>query len=172
MPDRMLCPDPLNCSTIYGELTIDGWSLHTGAWCAWDLSTLFDDDTPRGDNVLVETEAGRIARPLLGDQRDLDLPMMFSGAVDRTGTVWANPAGGLSANRRAFRGHMIDPIRTGTATLAATLTVADPDDPNEDVVLEADVQPLTLRWTLLPGGYARAILRLRIPAGVFVEASP
>ena len=159
-----LCPLPVDCSDTYGELTIDGWSLHTGAWCAHDLSPLFESADHRGENVLVETLPGQQARSLVDDQTDYRLRMMFSGAVDRTGTAHPEGAAGLAANRRAFTNRLIRPIREGTATLPASLVEPDPAGP---VTYTADVQPLRLDWTLLPGGYARAVLRLRIPAGAF-----
>ena len=160
-----LCPVPVDCSDTYGELTIDGWSLHTGAWCAHDLSPLFEGADHRGDNILVETEPGQQPRPLVDDQTDYRLRMMFSGAVDREGNAHTEGAAGLAANRRAFTNRLIRPIREGTATLPATLVEPGP------VTYTANVQPLRLDWTLLPGGYARAVLRLRIPRpGGFVES--
>ena len=165
-----MCPLPLNCSDVYGELTVDGWTLHGPAWCAHDLSALYESPDFRDANVLVETEEGQIARPMVTDQTDYTLPMMFSGAVDRTGAAYTVPAGGLLANLRALEARLIDPIRSGTADLSATLTVPDPMDPNEDIVYTFDVQPLRLTWTLLPGGYARAVLNLRVPVPDFVVA--
>ena len=162
-----LCAHPLDCSTSYGELTIDGWSLHTGAWCVPDLSPIYESPEFRGDNVLVETEHGRVARPIVTDETDYALRMMFSGAVDRSGTGWTNHAGGVLANRRAFVDHYIAPIRNGTAALPATLVVPDPDTVDGTLTFEFDVQPLRLTWNLLPGGYARAVLRLRVPVPDF-----
>lgn len=158
------CPLPLNCSEVYGRLTIATESLHRGAWCAFNLSPLYDSPEFRGDNVLVETEEGRAARPMLTDETDYSLRMMFSGAVKANGDPWAAPAGGILANRRQFHDWYIDPIRSGTASLAATLAVPDPDDPEELLTYEFDVQPLRLSgWTLLPNAYARATLEIRVP---------
>ena len=152
-----LCPLPIDCTDTYGTLTIDGWSMHTGAWCAHDLSTLYEGAEMRGENVLVESEPGRAARPGLDDETDYSLPMMFSGAVDREGTAHTEGAAGLMLNRQSFRARLIEPIRNGTASLPATLDVPGQGE------LTADVQPIRLDWTLLPGGYARAVLLLRIP---------
>lgn len=166
-----MCPKPLNCSGVYGDLTIAGWSLHTGAWCAHDLSPLFDSPEFRGDNVLIESEVGRSARTIVTDETEYSLRMMFSGAVDRLGAAYVNPVGGLLANRSAFVGQIIDPIRTATATLTAVLTIPDPTDPAATIALEFDCQPIRLTgWTLLPDGYARTVLRLRVPVPTFVES--
>jgi len=158
-----LCPLPLDCSETYGRLTIDTWSLHTGAWCAFDLSTLTDSPEFRGENILVERLAGRVARPMLTDETTYTLPMLFSGAEDRTGTPWTSPAGGLLANIRALSDRIVEPLRDTDATLPATLEVPDPDDPDADLTYVFDVQPLRIVKELLPGGYARGVLTLRVP---------
>jgi hypothetical protein len=158
------CPLPLDCSETYGELTINNVSLHGPAWCAFDLSPLYDSPEFRGDNVLVETLAGRIAKPTLTDETTYSLRLMLSGYSDQAGTPWAAPAGGLLANRRAFEAAFITPIRTGTADLPATLLVPDPNDVALGITFVFDVQPLKLTgWTLLPNAYARATVELRVP---------
>jgi len=162
-----MCPLPLDCSEVYGELTIDDWSLHGPAWCAHDLSPLYESPELRGENVLVESLAGRIARPMLTDETEYALRMMFSGATDRTGTPYVNAPGGLHANRRAFTERLIDPIRNGTASLAAELVI--PDENGDPITLLFDVQPLRLEWRLLPNAYARAVLELRVPVPEFTE---
>lgn len=153
------CALPLDCSDTYGALTIDGWSLHTGAWCAFDLSTLYESAEHRGSNVLVESLPGRVARPLLADETEISLPMLFSGAVNRLGAAHADSVAGLFTNRAAFTARLIAPIRAGVASLPASLAV--PGGP----ALTGGVQPLRLGWNLLPNGYARATLTLRIPGG-------
>jgi hypothetical protein len=162
-----LCPLPLNCSDTYGELVIDGESLHRGGWCAFDLSSLYDSPEFRGENVLVERLAGRVARPVVTDETDYSLPFMFSGAVDPDGDRYVRPAGGLLANRAAFLAAFVDPVRAGSASLPATLTLPDPHDGDDHLVFVLEVQPLRLvDWQLLPGAYATASLLLRIPVPV------
>lgn len=156
-----VCPRPLACSTDYGTLTIDGWSLHTPAWCAWDLSELLSSPAHKGGNVPVERLAGFRARPQLPAETTYSVPLMFSGATDRTGTPHADGSAGLLTNRWALEEHLVTPIRNGTATLAATLTVPGVG------VLTADVQPLRLGFELQPGGYARGVLVLQVPTGGF-----
>lgn len=165
VPVPGICARPLDCSEVYGELTIDGWSLHTGAWCAWDLSPLFESPLAKGENIDVPQVNGRVARAWRDDETTVTLPMMFSGAVTNAGLVWDDPAGGLLRNLREAEGRWVRPIRTGTPTLAATLTVPEAD--GTDLVLSADVQPSRLAWQLLPNGYARAALTVTIPAGRF-----
>ena len=167
------CPLPLNCSETYGELEIDGDSLHGPAWCAHNLSPLYDSPDFRDDNPLVETQPGRVARPTIVDQTDYSLRLMFSGATDQAGTPHDDPAGGLLANRRLFVATFIDPIQSGAAVdLPATLTVPDAAG-GADIVFAFACQPLKLSgFTLLEGGYARAVLELRIPVPEFAEAGP
>jgi hypothetical protein len=157
------CPVPLDCSDTYGTLAIDGETLHRGAWCAHDLSSLYDSPEFRGGNVLVESEEGRVARPIVTDETDYSLPMMFSGAVDPDDSPYLYVAGGLLANREAFTAAYVTPIRSGTADLPATLSIPDPVD-GTPTVWTFDVQPLMLTdWQLLPNAYATATLLLRIP---------
>lgn len=166
------CPLPLDCSEVYGALSIGGETLHRGAWCVYDLSQLYESPQFRGDNVLSEATAGRAARPVLTDETEYTLPLMFSGAVKPGGTSYGAPAGGLLANRREFHTLYIDPIRSGTASLSATLTVPDSDDPALTIDYTFDVQPLRLTgWTLLPNAYARAQLEIRVAVPDFVESA-
>lgn len=164
-PAGMACPNPLDCSIVYGELAINGWSLHNGAWCAWDLSALFESANVKGENVDVPQIDGRVARAGRDDETVYSLPMMFSGAVTHAGLAWDHPPGGLLRNLRDAEGRWVRPIRSGTPSLPATLTVPEPD--GYDLVLTAAVQPTRLAWQLLPNSYARAVLTLTVPAGRF-----
>lgn len=165
-----VCARPINCTETYGELSIAGWSLHTGAWCAWDLSPLYSSPEFRLENVLVESDDGRVARPALTDETDYSLNMVFSGAESRLGAAYTHHPGGLLANLRAFEAQLVTPIRTGTASLSAELAVPDPSDAGATITFTFDCQPLRLLWTLLPDAYARAVLELRVPVPEFVEA--
>lgn len=156
-----ICPLPLDCTDTYGRLEVDGWALQGAAWCAYDLSEIYESPNFRGVNWEVEDRPGTIAQPVLDGEQTYSLPMMFTGAVDRTGTPWGNPAGGLLANRRQFESHFIRPIRTGTASLPAILDVPDPDTAGVWLPAPVSVQPLRLTWRLIPGGYARGVLTLR-----------
>lgn len=158
----VICPRPLDCSQTYGTLTVAGWSLHTPAWCAHDLSPLLASSEVRGPNVPVETQPGQQPRPVVAHETDVSLRMLFSGAVDEAGGAYPNPAGGLDTNRRRFTAALISPIRSGTAALTATLTLPD-DGIAGPQVYQFPVQPLRLEWELLPNGYARAVLQTRLP---------
>ena len=166
------CPDPIDCTDTYGRLQIDGWSLQGPAWCAYDLGDLYGSSNFAGDNWVVEDRPGAIAQPLLCAETTYSLPMVFSGAVNREGTPWANPAGGLIANRRSFEDRFITPIRTGTASLAAILDVPDPDDPEGWIPLAIDVQPLRLSWQFTPEAYGRGVLTLRVPECGILTVEP
>lgn len=162
------CPRPLDCADTYGHLQVDGWSLHVGAWCAWDLSALYAAPEVKGPNVPDDGGHGTHARPLKSAQTDYDLPMVISGAVDRAGTPYTDPAAGLLGNRQALYDRLVDPIRSGVASLPAVLSVPEPDGLQDYLF---DVQPVALDWTLLPNGYARAVLTLRVPKPVFTPSS-
>ena len=165
-----VCPLPLACSTAYGELTVDGWSLHGPAWCVTNLSDLRNSPSIRLENVEIEDQPGAIPKPGLDDVEDYSFPIVFSGAVDRTGTPYANPAGGLFANRDALHARLVAPIRSGTSDLPAMLELPDPDDVNGTITYLGDVQPLQLRnWQERPGGYAVATLVVRVPRPLVLD---
>lgn len=157
-----LCPVPLNCTDTYGTLTIGTVSMSGPGWCAYDLSVLGDSLDEKGDNVDVPWVGGSIPRGLLDAETPKTLPLMFSGAVDQDDTPYANPAGGLDANRQTVHDLLVAPIRDGTATsFVAVWTRPDPDDPDGTVDWTATVQPRALAgWQLEPGGYATADLEL------------
>ena len=164
-----ICPLPLDCSEAYGRLSIDGWTLHNGAWCAWDLGELHDSPATDGTNWYVEDRDGNIPQAVVLAETTYSIPVAFSGAVDRLGVAWANPAGGLFANRRAFEAHYIAPLRNGTASLPAVLQIPDPDTDGAWIDVAVDVQPTRLTWQLHPGGYARGVLTLVVPEQAFVD---
>lgn len=159
------CPLPLNCTLTYGRLTVDGWALQGPAWCVYDLSEMYVSPNVQGSNWEVEDRPGAIAQPVLVAEGTHQLPVAFSGAVDRTGVPWPNPAGGLLANRVAFESHFIRPIRGGTASLPALLEMPDPFDAEGWLEFPLDVQPLRLTWRLDPEAYAHGVLTLRVPEG-------
>jgi hypothetical protein len=166
------CGPPIDCSETYGRLVIDGETLHRGGWCAFDLSSLYDSPEFAGENFRPEGIVGSVAYPTITAETDYSLPMMFSGAVDPDDAPYApgtDARGALLANRFAFEQTFVTPIRTGTATLPATLTVPFPS-PTGVRVFSFDVQPLRLTgWTLLPLGYARTVLDLRVPVPTFLD---
>jgi len=155
------CPLPLDCATTYGALVIADVTLHGPAWCAHNLSSLYNSPAFRDANVLVESEEGTVARPIVDDETDYSLPMMFSGATNQAGAPWVNAAGGLLDNRQEFTDTFCAPIRSGIATLPATLTV--PSGLGGVTIYTFPCQPLALsNFALLPGAYARAVFELRL----------
>jgi hypothetical protein len=166
------CPLPLNCTETYGRLTIAGVATQGPGWCAHDLSPMYDSPEFRADNPLVETQAGRVARPTIADQTDYSLRVMFSGATDQDGTPHVDPAGGLLANRWEFVETFIDPILSGAASdLPAELVI--PSASGGTITYLFDCQPLKLDgFVLLEGAYARGVLELRIPVPELAESGP
>ena len=155
-----LCATPLIPDIRYGELSVDGNSLHKPWWNITDLSELFSSGSSRGSNPLVETLAGRPAAPILEDQIECSFPLVFSGALDPNGDPYTNPFEGLHRNRHLLHAAIIEPFSTGTAaTLDATLSL-----PGLATPLPFQIQTIEFfGWTFLPKGLARTVLRAIIP---------
>lgn len=142
----------LDCPPCGAELTLAGWDQHTGAWCAVDLSELLSGPDMRGDSVLVEAQDGRSARARRPDETAYTIPMVFSGAVDRTGSAYADADAGRASNLLAYRAQVV----TGQV-IAGSMTYDDGTVESGDCIAEK------LTVTLRPGGLALASLRLVIP---------
>lgn len=154
------CPLPLDCSESYGTLVIATVPLQGPAWCAPDLSPLLESPAFRGENPTIERLAGRSARPIIDDETEYSIRLVFSGATDQAGVPHASGPAGLLENRRVFEDTYIRPIREGSATLAAELTVPDG---GEGDTYEFGIQPLRLTFELQPRSYALGVLRVRVP---------
>lgn len=142
----------LDCPPCGAELTLAGWSQHTGAWCAVDLSELLSGPETRGSSVLVERQAGRVPRARLFDETEYALPYVFSGAVDRTGTAYSAADEGRAANLLAFRAQVV----TGQV-IAGSMEWDDGTVQSGSCIAER------MEVELQPGGLALASLRLVIP---------
>lgn len=142
----------LDCPSCGGELTLAGWSQHTGAWCCVDLSPLLSGHETRGESVLVETEVGRIGRDRLFDETTFILPFVFSGAVDRLDSPYADADVGRATNLLAYRAQIVTAeIITGSLEYDDGTTVSG------DCIAEH------LQVEVKPGGLALATLRLVVP---------
>ena len=142
----------LDCPPCGATLELAGWSQHTGAWCAVDLSALLSGADTRGDSVLVERLDGQVGRDRLFDETTYSLPYVFSGAVDRLGDPYGDADEGRAANLLAFRGQVV------TAKLIdGELTYDD------DTVFAGECIAEHLAVEVKPGGLALASLRLVIP---------
>lgn len=144
----------LDCPPAGGTLTLAGWSQHTGAWCAVDLSELLGGPDMRGDSILVESQPGRQARDRVADETTYTLPYVFAGAVDRNGTPYTECSydEGRASNLLAFRGQIV----TGQV-ITGSLTHED------GTVVSGDCIAERLRVEVKPHGIALASLRLVIP---------
>lgn len=150
----------LNCGTATGELTINGVSMHTRAWCCTDLLELWTFQSTRGENVTLPGAAGRRPYPVRIEEAHYSLPMGLTGRVDRFGVPASDHFLQLQANIDYLRANVVDP--TVDATVPATLLMPD------GTTRTADVQVLALT----PGVHgaaelALAVLELRVPAGRF-----
>lgn len=159
-----VCIAPLVWSTAYGDLTIGGVDMLGPAWAVLDLSPLRESLEVRQTSVLIEGRGGRRSRPGLPDETDYSLRMAFSGATDQAGVPWADPRGGLLANRRTFETSVIVAARaTSDGTLPAVLSEPDPATPGDSIDFGCDLMPLRLTgWQVRPNGYGIGVLEVRI----------
>lgn len=142
----------LDCPPCGAELTLAGWSQHTGAWCAVDLSELLSGPETRGDSILVERLDGRVPRDRKLDETEYVLPYVFSGAVDRLGTPYANADEGRASNLLAFRTQVVT-----AQVISGEMEWDDGTTYGGSCIAERLVVELR------PGGLALATLRLIIP---------
>ena len=142
----------LDCPPCGAELELAGWSQHTGAWCAVDLSPLLSGADVRGGSWLVEDRHGQHPLPRRFNETTYSLPYVFSGAVDRLGDPYGDADEGRAANLLAFRGQVVT-----AEVITGTLTYDDDTEFSGDCIAEH------LQVEVKPGGLALASLRLVIP---------
>lgn len=149
----------LDCPPCGAELTLAGWSQHTGAWCAVDLSALLSGPETRGESVLVERLDGQVARRRRFDETTYTLPYVFSGAVDRLGDPHVDGLGdpvsanvGRARNLLAFREQIV-----------TALVIAGSMEYDDGTTFAGTCIAERLEVEVKPGGLALASLRLVIP---------
>lgn len=167
---------PFACDTCYGELAIDGVSMHTSAWCLPDLSPLWSSFELRGQNRVIPGRRGRKPYPRRVDETRLSLPMLVTGYCDAAGTPYSEggtgysdiyddvyehgPAisypAGLETNIAYLQDlfNLCDPTETVNSLHTATFTLPS------GAVRESQVQILGLVGALRPGYLFRATLDL------------
>ena len=150
----MLCAEPIRCSTAYGRVWIDGLSLNEAWWCAYDHSQLWAVTGWRGESRLVEGEPGRRPRPGVADEREVDLPIMVTGALDWTGQTYDDPVEGMLRNVEHLRGRL---LRSGQVTLPLHWQVGG-------LWTQIACQPRELDVDLLPQVVIEARLTVALPS--------
>jgi hypothetical protein len=100
-------------------IEIDGIPLSTAAWTTEDIASLIDGPGVRGQDLVVPTRAGAVARRRILDARTFSLPIVVAGYYDSDGVPHADPRAGLQANIDELKS-ILSPdglTLTGTRTL-------------------------------------------------------
>lgn len=145
-----------------GELIIGSVSLMTPAWWTLDVSPLWDSPTKAGANVRIPQRGGRHAYRRWPDETTYQLEMHVNGAVNQSGTPYANPVMGLKTNQDYLIANV---EKIEVASQSATLELPD------GTIHEADVQA-SIVFGKLAGSYDKpAVLFVTVvsEAGRFVE---
>lgn len=168
---------PLNCEPCFGELTINGVSMHTSAWCLTDLSDLWGSYELRGSNKVIPGVRGRRAYKRRVDETRYSLPMLITGYCDADGTPYGLTGGGYDdiysdVYEDGPSGVIFqEGLETNVLALHEALYLDDPSAIDRSLVpavftlpsgatRETDVQVLGLRGQLRPGALMRATLEL------------
>lgn len=149
----------IDCDLSFGWLTIDGHSLHTPAWCAYDLSPLWGTPEVRGGNRLLPGATGVLPYRKRATETRLSLPFVVYGAFDADGTPNEDPFAGLEANLAFLYTYVILPTNTGDGT--RELVWHRPSGSSTT----ADVHVVGYRPSVKPGGIALGTLEIADPTG-------
>lgn len=150
---------PLNCETCYGTLTIDEVSMHTPAWCLFDLSALWSTPEYRGSNRVIPGRQGRKPYKRRIDETRYSLPLLVTGYCDENGTPY-EPMGldwawGLEANVAFLQ----DKVALPPADVADSTRLATFNLPSGNV-RRSLIQVLGIRGGLRVGGVMQATLEI------------
>ena len=157
----------LNCSTCFGSLTVNSVLLNGPAWCAYDLTVLFDEADLRGSDRLIPSLAGVVANRRRRTVTRKDIPLAITGLYDRLGVRQADRAMSLIANIEYLKDNLGFASTSGGGTVTASWLRSD------GTTRTASVHVLSLRHALLAPNATRAIyvsnavLSLSLPAGRF-----
>lgn len=151
-----------------GILTVDEVPLNCPAWDAPLLTDLWMFFERRHQSTLIPHRQGQRPNPEFFDESTHDLPFFVTGEIDRTGTTpFADPWQGLQVNLAYLHTNVFVPVSTGRGTRSATITMPDMSTREADVQLE-----LVRIKEINDPRFAEFSIRLTVPAGMFVTASP
>ncbi len=160
----------LSVSTAFGELKINGVSMHTPAWKIHDVVHFWVDSDLRGDYVEIPGQDGEDPVPLRQSSAQINQRFSMVGDVDHTGAPYAASGGysawavGFASNMNYLRTNVLTGRNlTGNRLRAATLQV-----PGEGSVRTADVHCWIVPGAINNRYIWQATLSVRIPAGMFV----
>lgn len=146
-----------------GTLTIGGVLMNTPAWDVPLLTKLWFAFEQRGESLLIPHAAGRRSTPRRMDETVHDLTFLMNGNVNRLGVPFANPWQGLQTNLAYLQTNVFQPVTVWPGTRAATMTMPTGAPRTAAVVAELiEASPVN------DPEYAEFVLRLTIPAGMFV----
>jgi len=159
------------CTDCTGELIInpggddEGFmetSLHTPAWCALDLATLWAGAETRGGNVTVPGAIGTRAQRRRIDETEYTIYMGINGKRDKDGVYVSDPLTQLYTNIAYLRENVVDPPTDLSPTRSAELTL-----PDGSTTLNAEIQVTGFQLGNRVGPLAVAVLKIMIPLGRF-----
>lgn len=161
------CPDCMGTAVITAGATNGGsTSLHTEAWCAYDLSTLWATPGRREGNLVRPRFPGRRPKTPVDDQREDTIPMVFGGTHSRAGDPYTQAGresgAGLEANLDWFTDNVVA-IPTSGASGGGTRTLTLTKPSGEIVSGPVQVGPMQVGFG--PGRLAFVTLRLVLPDG-------
>lgn len=146
--------------TCYGQLSIDGVSMHRLAWQIPDLSDLWKSPEIRGGDRLLPGVVGVKPYRRRKTVTRYSLPLLVNGHWDRFDVEVADPDGQLAVNMRYLLDVVALPTNVGDGTRPATVTWPDGEETT------ADVHVLGIpAGQLLPNAVLRTTLELSVPGG-------
>jgi hypothetical protein len=141
-------------------LAIDGVPLSTPAWSTEDIASLIDGPDVRGNDIVVPTRAGAVARRRVLDARRLSLPIAVTGVVDSDNIPFDDVREGLQANLDELK-RVLSP---NTATLDGT-RLLEWVRPNEVRSARVHISP-AVSMRSLGTSAVRMVVNITIPGGV------
>lgn len=151
--------EAIGTTTCPWTLSISGEAMQRGAFAVTNMDELVGVVFRHAD-VTVPDEPYVLARAPIEAAFDASLPMVFSGAVTRTGTAVAraDQFAELETTRQWFIDNIARPPATTEGTRAAQLVAVN------GVTFDFDIHVLRFRWQQhgAPGGMARAVLQVEV----------
>lgn len=160
----------LPVTTKFGELKINGVSMHTPAWKIHDVVHFWFPPDGRGEYIVIPGADGEDVVPIRDGAAQINQRFSMVGDVNHLGERYEAAGGysawaiGFASNMNYLRANVLTGRSlTGNRTRSATLQVPG----------EASVRTADIHCRLTPGAVNnkhiwQAILQIRIPAGMFL----
>lgn len=147
-------------------ISIDGLPLSTAAWETEDIASILDGPATRGNDLIIPTKYGALARRRVLQPREIVIPLTVNGWYDSDGGLHVDPRVGLLANLDELKKHMAPQYTTleGTRRLLW-------EDASGDIYREADIHVSpSIQVSSLGPNAARVVISAVIPGGVLRSA--